>query len=95
MLEAKACNLAEIADTFRVGERDILLVLQQTRVAMVADLMARLKAGKITRRNIKTQRRSGFKQTRRAEADLKRVLRGVGQTGMRHVTEELERQEVA
>lgn len=76
-----------------MGERDILLVLRETRVAMVADLMNRLAEGKITKRNMDSQRRSAFKQARKSRAAVKRVLRGVGQKGMQHVTEELERQE--
>ena len=75
-----------------MGERDILLVLRETRVAMVADLMGRLKEGKITKRNLDGQRRSAFKQVRQSRAALKKVLRAVGEKGMQHVTDELERQ---
>jgi len=78
-----------------VGERDILAVLRETRAAMVADLMKRLQNGKINRRSIDTQRRSKFRGFKKAHADLERVLSEVGEAGMSHVEDELERQEGA
>jgi hypothetical protein len=92
-LEAEYVALAEVQETFRVGERDILTTLRGVRTAMVEDLMQRLRDGKITTRNLKSQRRSGFKGTRRAEADLRRVFKDIGKRGAQHVVDELERQE--
>jgi hypothetical protein len=60
---------------------------------MIGDLMQRLRDGKITTRSLKSQRRSGFKGARRAEADLRKVFKGIGKRGAQHVTDELERQE--
>ena len=85
--------LAEVQESFRVGERDILTTLRGVRTAMIGDLMQRLRDGKITTRNLKSQRRSAFKGTRRAEADLRRVFKSIGKRGAQHVTNELDRQE--
>ena len=60
---------------------------------MVADLMQRLADGKITARSLKSQRRSNFKGARLAEADLRKVFRGIGRQGTEHVGDELKRQE--
>ena len=58
---------------------------------MIAELMQRLKAGKITARNLESQRRSAFKGGRKAHKQLVETLSGVGVEGMGHVVEEIER----
>ena len=62
---------------------------------MIAELMQRLKDGKITARNLESQRRSAFRGGRKAHKQLVETLTGVGVEGMGHVVEELERGEVA
>jgi hypothetical protein len=58
---------------------------------MVDELMGRLRDGKIEARNLESQRRSAFRGGRKARNRLSRVLRDVGNEGMGHVEEELER----
>ena len=58
---------------------------------MIAELMQRLKDGKITARNLESQRRSAFKGGRKAHKQLVGTLSWVGVEGMQHVSEELTR----
>ena len=80
-----------IGETFRVGQRDVHNELRRVRSEMTADLLQRLRDGKITARNLEGQRRSAFRGARTARAQLGRVLRGVGEKGMTHVASELVR----
>ena len=75
-----------------MGERDVHQALRETRRAMTEELMQRLRDGKITTRNLKSQRRSAFRGGKRYENALRRELRGVGDQGIKHVGDELERQ---
>lgn len=81
-------------ESFRVGERDVLAVLRETRIDMIADLLKRLSAGKITARNLDGIRRSKFKGMKGALGALGAALTSVGEAGMGHVTDELDRQEM-
>ena len=92
-LEVEIVNLAAVQQSFRIGERDILTELRAAHRNMIADLLTRLRAGKVTIRNIEGQRRSAFKGARGARARIKRALQRVGGDGMQHVLDELERQE--
>jgi len=74
-----------------VGERDVLLELRETRRVMIEELMQRLKDGKITARNLESQRRSAFRGGRKARNRVRRVLVETGNAGMGHVLEELSR----
>ena len=74
-----------------MGERDITTNLRGVSRTMIDELMGRLKDGKITARNLESQRRSAFKGGRKARNSLNRVLTGVGVDGMGHVVEEIER----
>ena len=91
MLEAEYVELAQVQETFRVGERDVLTVLRGLRVEMLEQLMHRLADG-IEARNLRSLRGLKFKGGRRAEADLRKVLRGIGRRGIEHAGDELERQ---
>ncbi len=92
-LEREVCALAEIQESFRVGERDVTTELRATRTAMIDELMQRLRDGKITTRNLNGMRRSAFHGARQAKVGLRRVLRGIGRAGIKHVQDELERQQ--
>jgi len=93
-LEATACDLAAIGQTFRTGERDVLQVLRSVRRSMIDDLMGRLRSGKITARNLDGQRRSKFRGHKRAHTELLDTLIEVGDTGATHVDQELKNQGV-
>jgi hypothetical protein len=92
-LELHAVALVEVRETFRIGERDTLTALREIRSEMVADLFVRLSTGKISTRNLESQRRSAFKRNRWAKGKLQRIFGAVGRVGAGHVDEELERQE--
>jgi hypothetical protein len=91
-LESGCCNLAAVAGSFRVGERDILSDLRAARRDMMNDLMARLRNGKITPRNLDGQRRSKFRQTKKHMAAMVATFQRVGSEGMAHVKDELTKQ---
>ena len=92
-LETEVVRLAEVQEAFRVGERDVLAVVRETRAAMVEDLMGRLREGKVNRRNLESQRRSAFKGGRGARSAMRRALRGTAEVGFEHVAAEVERLE--
>ena len=75
-----------------MGERDLLATLREVRDDMIADLMDRLRTGKINARNFDSQRESKFKRAKAAKAALAKVVRSVGARGMEHVRDELRRQ---
>jgi len=60
---------------------------------MIADLMGRLRAGKITTGNLHGQQRSAFRRAGRSRSALVRVFREIGEKGSAHVDAELERQD--
>ena len=91
-LEVDVVNMAAVAGSFRVGERDFLIELRAAHRMMIDDLMARWRAGKITPRNIEGQRRSAFKQARKVRAALVRVFGRVGAEGWGAVVDEIGRQ---
>jgi len=91
-LEFEVCDLAAISQSFRIGEQDILIVLRKTHLAMIAELMSRLRAGKISTRNIESQRRSAFRGRKKAGTALLRAITRVGAAGWNEVAEEIERQ---
>lgn len=90
-LELACLDLAAIRDTMRVGERDMLNVTRATQRAMVDELMGRLRAGKITRRSVESQRRSKFKGGTEAQDAMVSVMEEIGAAGAAHVEDELER----
>ena len=93
VLESRYVNLAEVSTAFRVGERDIKVTLRQIEVGMIGDLMRRLKAGKVTTRNLDGLRRSKFRGQKKAEAALVDEFRMVGGQGIQHAGDELTRQQ--
>ena len=93
VLERDAVNLAEVQETFRVGERDVMAVLREARATMTADLMQRLRDGKVTARNLDGLRRSNPKGKRRMMSQLRGTLTGIGERGFVHVQSELEAQD--
>jgi hypothetical protein len=60
---------------------------------MTEELMGRLRAGKIDRRNLESQRRSAFRGARAARADVKSVVLEIGRAAFGHVASELEAQD--
>lgn len=93
-LEAEYVNLAAVGESFRVGEQDIRTTLRSIGRDMKAELMGRLKAGKINTRNLESQRRSKFRKAAKSKETLLKDIERVGRQGMAHVKEELRRQGV-
>jgi hypothetical protein len=85
-------DLAVVQETFRVGERDLHMVLKTTRQMMTKELLGRLRAGKITARNLESQRRSAFRRSNKAKNALLGVLRDVADRGIQHVSNEVRKQ---
>lgn len=69
----------------------MLGVLRELRDEMIADLMARLRAGKINARNLESQQRSKFRKFSVAKARVGKVLGQVGRAGRSHAAEEIQR----
>lgn len=92
-MELEIVSLAQVEEAFRVGERDVMVELLGVGDAMVDELMSRLRAGKISVRNLNSQRRSRWKGTKAAESVLRGVLESIGQVGIEHVVDELGRQD--
>jgi hypothetical protein len=92
VLEVRVVALVEVNESFRIGERDTLNVLRDSRAAMVRELFTRLRAGKITTRNLESQRRSAFRGRKRWEGSLQRVFSSVARVGAGHVDDEIGRQ---
>lgn len=90
--EAEYANLAAVRDAYRVGESAILAALRRVQRLAVAELVARMNAGKITARGLDGLRRSKFRGATAAKAELQPALDTTGQTGARHVADEVSRQ---
>lgn len=88
-IELEIVNLALVQESFRIGERDILQSLRRLRADMTRDLMARLRAGKLTPRSVESQRRSKFRGQKRAVAALVTIFDRVGREGAGHVDDEI------
>lgn len=58
---------------------------------MIADLMARLRAGKITARNLESQQRSLFRKNASAVERIAKALGSTGKLGRQHAADELAR----
>lgn len=86
------CDLAAIQTTYRVGEADALAVLRSAHRAMIGELLRRFAAGKITARNLNTQRRSKYKHADKVVARLRAVYESIGSQGRSHVDAELGKQ---
>jgi len=93
VLEALTVDLAEVSKSFRVGEEDITVTLTRINIDMKKDLLSRLKSGKLTTRSVDSQRRSAYKRAGAARKAVKKVCVSVGEQGMGHVVDELERLE--
>lgn len=91
-LEAKSVNLSAVSETFRVGERDVLAVLRKIRQSMQDEIVGRVRSGVITTRSIESQRRSRFRGTKKAKADLSAEVRKIADAGREHVQSEIEKQ---
>lgn len=91
-LEAEIVNLAAVDKRIRTGERDVLTLLRDIRRRMTQDLMRRLRAGKITARNLDTQRRSKFRGYKAAHSQMKSLLAEISYDGVGHVDDELKAQ---
>jgi len=91
-LEMDVVRLPEVSHSFRVGETDILTVLRTTHRSMIDELLGRLRAGKITLRNVESQRRSAFKGKARAKSALRKVFHRIGAEGWGTVKDEVDRQ---
>lgn len=83
-------DLAAVEQAFRVGETEAQGALLREHNAMIADLMGRLRAGKISRRSLESQGRSQFKGARRARRQLAVLFREIGKRGITHVDSEIE-----
>lgn len=92
-LEFEVCDLAAIGETFRVGERDALIVLREARQRMKVQLMRSLP--KVTERSLGTQRRAKFRGAGVASARMLDRLTETALDGAGHVVNELQRQDVA
>ena len=92
-LELKACNLAAIRDTHRVGEGELFSALTASRLQMKAQLLAWHRSGKLSIRNISGLRRARFSKTRSSEARILGVIRSIGASGTEHVAEEIRKQQ--
>lgn len=92
MLEATVCNLAAIDGTLRAGERDVLTAMRDIRGRMRDEIMARVRVGKISVRNLGTQRRSRFRGASRSALRVESELTKVAGMGTEHVQDELGRQ---
>lgn len=92
VLESKFCNLAAVQVSYRDGEQDIKTALRRIRQDMIGDLMGRLRNGKISKRNIESQRRSKFRQFKRSQSVLAAELDRVGERGMDHAKDEIKKQ---
>lgn len=86
------CDLAAIQRTFRVGEDEAATVLRFVHRDMTAELMRRLAAGKITARNLGTQRRSKYRKAEKAQNRLRAVYDSIGRQGRQHVVAEMKKQ---
>ena len=91
-LEARYCNLAEVSETFRVGERDAMTAIREIRYRMTEEILGRVRSGKFSPRNLDGQRRSKFRGFEKAKGQLLGVLRSVGEEGMAHVKAEIAKQ---
>jgi hypothetical protein len=94
-LEAEVVSLAQTEHAFRVGERDLTQALSDVRWLAIEEIMGRVRAGKFSRRNLKSQMLSGFRAGKKAEAKVEAVLADIGERGQLHVKEELARMERA
>lgn len=88
-LERQHVNLAAIADSYRTGERDALTALRAARRGMIEDILARLRSGKLTRRNVESQSRSRYRGQAKAVAAVKEQLMETAAEGRTHVKAEL------
>jgi hypothetical protein len=84
--------LVEVEEAFRVGERDLLVELNVAAEAMVSELIGRIRSGKITKRNLNSQRRSVFGGAKSARTAIAKVAQRIARVGVGHVVAELERQ---
>lgn len=92
VLEATACNLAAIRDTYRVGEGNLIVALAKARGDMAKQLIRWHETGKVTRRNLNGLRAAKFGRTGAAEKRMVAVFRSIGAQGIQHVNDELQRQ---
>lgn len=86
-------QLAQVEARFRVGAEEFALEYTRIHAAMVADVNARQRAGKITRRNLESQAQSTFRGRKAALRAVEAIGLGVGQAGAEDVAGELARQE--
>ncbi len=91
-LESRFVNLAAVDGAIRKGTRDGASVMGQAHRRMIADLMGRLKRGEVTARNLEGQSRSLFKGRKKAERELRVVLKATGESAMGDVENEIEAQ---
>ena len=77
----------------RVGERDALVLLREIAAGMQADLLERLRSGKIDARNVESQGRSRYRSHKKARGQVAEMLARVGAIGAVDVKMELDRQE--
>lgn len=90
-LESEIVSLATVSEAFRIGESDLSSVLKRVNRTMIDDINARLKSGKINRRNIPSQRKSKPRGISAMREELASELDWIGQRGVEHCGQEIQR----
>ena len=91
LIESRVVSLAAVNEAFRTGERDIFQGLSDAKWIALEEIMSRVKAGKFSRRNLKTQLQSRFRGANRALAPVEKALLATGAKGVAHAKAEIAR----
>ena len=93
VLEHEHVELGAVQLAFHEGQGEVFTVASVTARAMGAELLRRVRSGKLTARTLKSQRLSKFRGSAKASARFRSAYEGIAARGKLHAGDEIRSQQ--